>query len=115
MLKWFLKLIVGSRNQRVIRKVAPIVDKINAIEKDLQSKSDDDLREMTAGWKNHLARYDLRVENYSERILRNRSVDENRETLTEWAKRFEALADEYREAASFVSPDTVAGLDNDAL
>ena len=33
MLKWILKLIVGSRNQRVIRKVAPIVEKINEIEK----------------------------------------------------------------------------------
>lgn len=115
MLKWILKLIVGSRNQRVIRKVAPIVEKINKIEKDLQSKTDDDLRAMTAGWKDHLARYDLRVESFSDRILRSRTADENRETLTVWAKRFERLADEYREAEGFASPDTFAGLDNEAL
>ena len=115
MLKWILKLIVGSRNQRVIRKVTPIVEKINKIEKDLQSKTDDDLRAMTAGWKEHLARYDLRVESFSDRILRSRTADENRETLTTWAKRFEKLADEYREAEEFASSDTFAGLDNDAL
>ncbi len=115
MLKWILKLIVGSRNQRVIRKVAPIVEKINKIEKDLQSKTDDDLRAMTAGWKEHLARYDLRVESFSDRILRSRTADENRETLTTWAPRFEKLADEYREAEEFASSDTFAGLDNDAL
>jgi hypothetical protein len=37
MVKWLLKLIVGSRNARVIRGIAPIVVKINEIEKDLQN------------------------------------------------------------------------------
>ena len=53
MLKWFLKLIVGSRNQRVIKQIAPIVDRINEIEKQLQNEPEQVLRDKTASWKEH--------------------------------------------------------------
>ena len=80
MLKWILKLIVGSRNQRVIRKISPIVEQINQIEEGLQNEPDETLKQKVADWKAHLARYDLRVEGYSERILQTRSLEENRAT-----------------------------------
>ncbi|MDF1859318.1 MAG: preprotein translocase subunit SecA [Verrucomicrobiales bacterium] len=115
MLKWILKLIVGSRNQRVLRKIAPVVEQINVIEKELQTKPEEYLKEKTAEWKKHLSQYDLRVDSYSERVLNVRTVEENRETLKEWAERFEYLSTEFNTASGFVSPDTVAGLDNEAL
>lgn len=115
MLKWILKLIVGSRNQRILKGVAPIVQRINAIEEDLQNEPEEILQKKTAEWKDYLSRYDLRIESYSERILKTRTADENRETLIDWSKRFERLAEDFREASEFPAPDTVQGLDNDAL
>jgi len=111
MVKWLLKLIVGSRNARVIRGIAPIVVKINEIEKQLQAQPEQVLKDKTAAWKAHLDRYGLRVENYSERILGTRSEEENRDLLRTWAIRFERLAGEFRQAAGFVSPAEIDGLD----
>ena len=55
MINWILKKIVGSKNQREIKRMRPLVDQINAIERELQSVSDDDLRAKTAAWKARLA------------------------------------------------------------
>ncbi|MEM6915937.1 MAG: preprotein translocase subunit SecA, partial [Verrucomicrobiota bacterium] len=115
MLKFFLKLIVGSRNQRVLKKIAPIVERINEIEKQLQNESDSFLKEKTAGWKDHLARYDLRVETYSERVLKSKSRDDNSEILRWWAEKYDRLSDEFREASSFVKPDAVSALETDEI
>ncbi|MCB1205827.1 MAG: preprotein translocase subunit SecA, partial [Verrucomicrobiae bacterium] len=115
MVKWLLKLIVGSRNARVIRGIAPIVVKINEIEKDLQNLPERVLKEKTAAWKDHLDRYSLRVENYSERILETRTEEDNRTLLADWATRFERLADEYRQVSSFISSDRVVSLPADEV
>ncbi|MDF1849273.1 MAG: preprotein translocase subunit SecA [Verrucomicrobiales bacterium] len=115
MLKWILKLIVGSRNHRVIRKISPIVEQINQIEEGLQKESDEVLKQKVAAWKDHLSRYDLRVEAYSERILQTRSLEENRATLTGWSERFYQLADEFRDASGFIRVDEIGSLDNEAL
>ena len=56
MLNWILKKIIGSKNQRELRKLRPVVQKINEIEVQLQSLSDDDLRAKTAFWKSELAK-----------------------------------------------------------
>jgi len=50
MLNWILKTIVGSKNQRELRRIQPIVRQINEIEQGLNSLSDDDLRAKTAAW-----------------------------------------------------------------
>ncbi|MDP9292505.1 MAG: preprotein translocase subunit SecA, partial [Verrucomicrobiota bacterium] len=55
MVNWLLKKIVGSKNQRDVRRMRPIVARINEIEAQLQSLSDDDLRRKTAEWKERLA------------------------------------------------------------
>src|SRR5205814_1154363 len=49
MVGWILKKILGSKNQREIRRMAPIVRQINELEEKFQSFSDDDLRGLTAG------------------------------------------------------------------
>ena len=56
MVNWILKKIVGSKNQREIKRLRKIVTQINQIEAELQSLSDDALREKTALWKAELAK-----------------------------------------------------------
>ncbi len=57
MIKWILQKIVGSKNQRELRRIRPTVARINEIEEALQREPEEKLREFTAKWKNHLARY----------------------------------------------------------
>ena len=50
----FLKWIFGSKNDREVRKLWPLVHQINEIEAGLQKLSDDELRQKTAGFKARL-------------------------------------------------------------
>ncbi len=47
----FLKWIFGSKNDREVRKLWPLVHQINEIEAGLQKLSDDELRQKTAEFK----------------------------------------------------------------
>ena len=49
------KAIFGSKNDRDVKKIRPVVARINEIEAGLQSLSDDELRAKTAAWKAELA------------------------------------------------------------
>jgi preprotein translocase subunit SecA len=51
MIGFILKKIIGSKNEREMKKLRPLVAKINQIEASLQSLPDDALREKTAAWK----------------------------------------------------------------
>ena len=55
MFNWILKKIVGSKNQREVRRMLPLVAKINEIEAGLQSLPEEALREKTAAWKAELS------------------------------------------------------------
>jgi len=57
MIKWILQKIVGSKNQREVRRIRPTVARICEIEEALQREPEEKLRELTAKWKKHLARY----------------------------------------------------------
>ena len=46
--------IFGSRNQRELRKLQPIVDRINGLEPTFKAKSDDELKAMTPDFKRRL-------------------------------------------------------------
>ncbi|PYL09858.1 MAG: preprotein translocase subunit SecA [Verrucomicrobia bacterium] len=56
MVAWILKKILGSKNQRELRRLAPIVRQINQFDDDLKSLSDDALRAKTIAWKEELAK-----------------------------------------------------------
>lgn len=56
MINWITKKLVGSKNQRDIRRYEGIVQRINAIENSVQSLSDDEIKAKTAGWKAHLSK-----------------------------------------------------------
>ena len=51
MINFIIKKIVGSKNQREIKRMMPIVRQINTFEEQYQSLPDEELRRMTAEWK----------------------------------------------------------------
>jgi preprotein translocase subunit SecA len=55
MIGFIFKKIIGSKNDREVKKLRPLVARINEIEAGLQSLSDDDLRKKTADWKAELS------------------------------------------------------------
>ncbi|HIG17582.1 MAG TPA: hypothetical protein EYQ31_10015, partial [Candidatus Handelsmanbacteria bacterium] len=52
-----LQKIVGSKHQREVKRMWPVVNNINKIEEGLQRESLDTVLEKVAHWKKHLARY----------------------------------------------------------
>src|SRR6202162_906021 len=56
MVNWILKKIFGSKNQRELRRLAPMVRRMNEFDEQLKSLSDDGLRAKTAGWKEELSK-----------------------------------------------------------
>ncbi len=55
MIGFIFKKLIGSKNDREVKKLRPLVAKINELEAGLQSLSDDDLRKKTADWKAELS------------------------------------------------------------
>ncbi len=58
MVSWILRKVLGSKNQREIKRIRPLVDKINRFELEFQPLTEDQLREKTAQWKKDLAGID---------------------------------------------------------
>src|SRR6476469_2478827 len=56
MVGWILKKIVGSKNQREVKRMLPVTKQINDLEAQLQSLSDDELRSKTAAWKEEFSK-----------------------------------------------------------
>jgi preprotein translocase subunit SecA len=56
MIGWIFKKIVGSQNQRILRKFWPLIGEINRHEQSFQQLSDDALRAKVAGWKERLGK-----------------------------------------------------------
>jgi preprotein translocase subunit SecA len=56
MVGWILKKIVGSKNQRELRRLAPVVRRINEFDEQFKSLSDDALRAKTGAWKDELSK-----------------------------------------------------------
>src|SRR4051812_14642623 len=55
MVGWILKKVLGSKNQREIKRMMPLVRRINELDEQFKALSDDDLRAKTAAWKAELA------------------------------------------------------------
>ncbi len=54
MVSWILKKVVGSKNQREVRRLRPLVEKINRLEQEYATLSEEQLREKTAAWRTEL-------------------------------------------------------------
>ena len=50
MFNWIIKKIIGTKNQRTVRKLTPVVTEINRIEAGLQNEPEEALRERTQKW-----------------------------------------------------------------
>ncbi|WP_163327654.1 preprotein translocase subunit SecA [Desulfurobacterium thermolithotrophum] len=71
MLNAILTKIFGSKNEREIKKLKPIVEKINALEPEFEKKSKEDLRALTAKWKEEISKIEDDKEKfkYMDKIL----------------------------------------------
>src|SRR6516162_11185648 len=58
MVSWILRKVLGSKNQREVRRIRPLIEKINLLEQQFQPLTEDQLREKTAHWKRDLANID---------------------------------------------------------
>jgi preprotein translocase subunit SecA len=56
MIGFIFKKIIGSKNERELKKLRPLVQKINTFEAELQKGSEDSLRQKTAAWKEELSK-----------------------------------------------------------
>src|SRR5574338_1551987 len=56
MVAWILKKILGSKNQRELKRLTPIIRRINELDEQFKSLSDDELRKKTAAWKEELSK-----------------------------------------------------------
>ncbi len=55
-MQWLIRKIVGTKNERDVKKMRPLVAKINQLEEELQKLSDDQLKAKTLEFKERLAK-----------------------------------------------------------
>ncbi|HXI75178.1 MAG TPA: preprotein translocase subunit SecA, partial [Pyrinomonadaceae bacterium] len=56
MVAWILKKILGSKNQRELKRLTPTVHRINEFDEQFKTLSDDELRAKTANWKEEFSK-----------------------------------------------------------
>ena len=62
MIGFIVKKLIGSKNDREIKKLRPLVAKINELETGLQRLSDEELRQKTAAWQARLHAIEVKEE-----------------------------------------------------
>src|SRR6476660_6638639 len=70
----FLTKVFGSSNQRFLKSIMPLVEKINSLEPSIKALSDDELRGRTAAFKERLQREVADITDKEERKKRERAV-----------------------------------------
>jgi preprotein translocase subunit SecA len=58
MVSWILRKVLGSKNQREVKRIRPLIEKINQLEKEFQALTEDQMRQKTTQWKKDLANID---------------------------------------------------------
>ncbi|HSP43929.1 MAG TPA: preprotein translocase subunit SecA [Luteolibacter sp.] len=107
MIKWILQKIVGSKNQREIRRILPTVSRINEVEEALQREPEEKLREMTRNWQAHLARYHV-LEIPAKPVIVRMNSDELVATAASLEARLEPLRTEFPALPSRIEPTAAA-------
>jgi preprotein translocase subunit SecA len=81
MLRGLLGKVIGDPNEREIQRLQPLVDEINALEPEMQSLSDDELRGLTEEFRSAIAERtgDLRVRVAEKRAEWEQERDEDRQ------------------------------------
>src|SRR4028118_2028319 len=70
MINWLLKKVIGSKNARMVKSLWPVVERINKLEAEYQSLSDEELRAKVAAWKAEISA----IEDYHEQQRRLETV-----------------------------------------
>ena len=102
MIKWTLQKIVGSKNQRELKRMQPIISQINELEEGYQKESEDQLLARVKEWQTHLHRYlplDLPTKREIE-IMQDSEVKLVAESLQE---RLDSLREEFSSLPSKIS------------
>lgn len=94
MIKWILNKIVGSKNQREVRKLKPVVRKILAFEEALRGKDREFLVGKTREWQSFLHRFKP-LEAPSRGIILSASAEELRQYAEAINERFSGLRTEF--------------------
>ena len=94
MIKWTLQKIVGSKNQRELKRMQPIADRINELEEAFQQESEEQIFERVRGWQTHLHRY-LPLELPTKRQLEIMADDEVAEVSRKLMERLDTLREEF--------------------
>ena len=105
MFQWVIKKIIGSKNQRELKRISPLVAQINGFEEALQNSDESVLREKTAVWQARLARYHEDIDLFARRKLESFEDDRLKEIVAEWSQRFDALQNDF---------PSVSGVANDS-
>ncbi|MGD7652939.1 MAG: DEAD/DEAH box helicase, partial [Verrucomicrobiales bacterium] len=104
MIKWILQKIVGSKNQREIKRIRPTVSRINEIEEALQNEPEEKLRELTAKWQNHLARYHV-LDAPAKPAIESMPADDLKAVADSIEQRLAALRNEFPDLPASVEPN----------
>ena len=103
MIKWILQKIVGNKNQREIRRIRPLVARINEIEEALQREPEEKLRELTQKWRSHLARYH-ELHAPPKPALYRMTTEELRNVALDLESRFSRLREEFPQLPASIEP-----------
>ena len=55
MLNYVLKKIVGTKNERELKKLRPLVARVNELEPRMQAMKDEEFPRLTAAWKDQVS------------------------------------------------------------
>ncbi len=94
MLKWTLQKIVGTKNQREVKRLRPVATKINQLEEALQSQPESVLVEKTREWQQYLHRF-LPLKTPTKRTIEQLDVDALAELTKSVSDRIEALRPDF--------------------
>ena len=91
MFDWIIRKIIGTKNQRTIKKIWPTVQQINALEEKLQSLPEETLRERTAAWQERFKAFHAPhfLAGVALRVANDEQVDDS---LSSVAEKFKRLA-----------------------
>ena len=92
MFQWITKKLIGSKNQRVVKRLWPTIQKINQLEVELQKLPDTALREKTLAWKAQLSE----IVDYNELQAALDDLSKGRKHLELDVQDFEAKRSKYK-------------------
>lgn len=94
MLKWTLQKIVGTKNQREVKRLRPLAARINEIEEALQTEPESVLHQKTAEWQAYLHRF-LPLRTPTKRTVENLDPEELNQLAARLEARFAALRSDF--------------------